>query len=55
MAWAADEMFEDFGEAFGDAVVEGFTPQDSGSSEDGSGDPPTCTGIELGEECLGGG
>jgi hypothetical protein len=54
VAWALGEFSEDFGEAFGEAVVEGFTPQDSGSSDDGSDDKPTCTGIELGEECLGG-
>lgn len=54
VAWALGEFSEDFGEALGGAVVEGFTPQDSGSGNGGSGDQPTCTGIELGEECLGG-
>lgn len=60
-AWALIEGLEGFGEAFGEgmgeAVVETVAPGEEGTGEEGSGsgDPPPCTGVQVGEECVGGG
>lgn len=56
VAWGLEEAFEDFGEGMGEAMVDGmFGPADDGGDGGSSSDEPTCTGIELGDDCIGGG
>lgn len=55
VAWALDETFdEDFGDALAEAMVEeafGAEVEDGGEESD----PPPCTGVEVGDACVGGG
>ena len=55
VAWALDEAFdEDFGNALAEAMVEetfGVGVEDGGEESD----PPPCTGVEVGDACVGGG
>ena len=55
VAWALDEAFdEDFGDALAEAMVEeAFTAEGEDGSEES--DPPPCTGVEVGDACVGGG
>lgn len=54
VAWALDEAFdEDFGDALAGAMVEetfGAEVEDGGEESD----PPPCTGVEVGDACVGG-
>lgn len=52
VVWAVDDYFDDgFGDEVAAAVIEeGFN---SGGEEES--DPPPCTGVAVGEECIGGG
>lgn len=59
VVWAASEALESFGEAFGEgvaeAVVDGMAPAEEEEGTDDAGETPACGGVQVGDECLGGG